>query len=191
MKSIPAARFTDTILAYPDRDAVDDKLFLIIDPESAGYVVLKPSIELLESVHPRLPASLFHSLIGSINRWMRTYDYRDTEEHVELLREWAVSDDNPDDHEFSDVEGCTIYQFDQIHGAGFFGPVIQGTDGNFYGTTSAGGTSDEYHLLLNPVVLGNGLTISSGLADTVRLTLVTNRAFSCGTVLLCYEPLRD
>ncbi len=98
---------TDTILAYPDRDAVEDKLFLIIDPESAGYVVLKPSIELLESVHPRLPASLFHSLIGSINQWMRTYDYRDAEEHSELLREWASSDDNPDDYEFPDVEGCT------------------------------------------------------------------------------------
>lgn len=98
---------TDTILAYPDRDAVEDKLFLIIDPESAGYVVLKPSIELLESVHPRLPASLFHSLIGSINRWMRTYDYRDAEEHVELLREWAGSDDNPDDYEFADMERCT------------------------------------------------------------------------------------
>src|SRR5205823_5515328 len=78
-----------------------------IDPESAGYVVLKPSIGLLESVHPRLPASLFHSLIGSVNRWMRTYDYRDAEEHVELLREWASSDDNPDDYEFANVEGCT------------------------------------------------------------------------------------
>jgi hypothetical protein len=65
---------TDTILAYPDRDAEEDKLFLIIDPESAGYVVLKPSIELLESVDPRLSASLFHSLIGSINQWMRAYD---------------------------------------------------------------------------------------------------------------------
>jgi hypothetical protein len=98
---------TDTILAYPDRDAVEDKLFLIIDPESAGYVVLKPAIELLESVHSRLPASLFHSLIGSINQWMRTYDYRDAEEHAELLREWAGSDDNPDDYEFPDVERCT------------------------------------------------------------------------------------
>jgi hypothetical protein len=95
---------TDTILAYPDRDAVEDKLFLIIDPESAGYVVLKPSIELLQSVYSRLPASLFHSLIGSINQWMRTYDYRDAKEHVELLREWAGSDD---DYEFPDVEGCT------------------------------------------------------------------------------------
>ena len=50
---------------------------------------------------------------------------------------------------------------------------------------------DEYHLLLNPVVLGSGATISRGLADTLRLTLVTNRAFSCGTVLLCYEPFHD
>jgi uncharacterized repeat protein (TIGR03803 family) len=33
------------------------------------------------------------------------------------------------------------YQFDQTHGAGPIGPVIQGTDGNFYGTTSAGGAS--------------------------------------------------
>ena len=35
----------------------------------------------------------------------------------------------------------TIYKFDQTHGAGPLSPVIQGTDGNFYGTTSAGGTS--------------------------------------------------
>jgi uncharacterized repeat protein (TIGR03803 family) len=34
-----------------------------------------------------------------------------------------------------------IYQFDQTHGAGPFSPVIQGTDGNFYGTTTAGGSS--------------------------------------------------
>jgi uncharacterized repeat protein (TIGR03803 family) len=34
-----------------------------------------------------------------------------------------------------------IYEFDKTHGAGPIGPVIQGTDGNFYGTTSAGGTS--------------------------------------------------
>jgi dihydrofolate reductase len=50
---------------------------------------------------------------------------------------------------------------------------------------------DEYHLLLNPVLFGSGLAISAGLADTLRLTLVTNGAFSCGTALLCYEPFRD
>jgi len=47
---------------------------------------------------------------------------------------------------------------------------------------------DEYHLLVNPVVLGSGLTIFGGLADTLRFTLETHRAFSCGTVLLCYKP---
>jgi len=50
---------------------------------------------------------------------------------------------------------------------------------------------DEYHLLVNPVFLRSGPTISKGLADTLRLALVTTRAFCCGTVLLCYEPFRD
>jgi dihydrofolate reductase len=50
---------------------------------------------------------------------------------------------------------------------------------------------DEYHLLVNPVLLGSGLTIFAELADTLRLTLVKHRAFSCGTVLLCYKPSRD
>jgi dihydrofolate reductase len=49
---------------------------------------------------------------------------------------------------------------------------------------------DEYHLLVNPLALGSGLAIFAGLADTLRLNLVTNRAFSCGTVLLGYEPFR-
>jgi hypothetical protein len=100
---------TDTILAYPDRDAQEGKLFLIIDPESAGYVVLKPCIELLESVHLRLPASLFRSLIGSVNEWMRTYDYRDAEEHAELLREWARSDNDPDGYEIPNVDLPSIH----------------------------------------------------------------------------------
>jgi dihydrofolate reductase len=50
---------------------------------------------------------------------------------------------------------------------------------------------DEYHLLVNPVVLGSGVTIFAGLAEPLCLTLVKNRTFSCGTVLLCYEPMRD
>lgn len=50
---------------------------------------------------------------------------------------------------------------------------------------------DEYHLLVNPVVLGSGLTIYRGMPDPLRLKLVANRAFSCGTILLCYEPFRD
>lgn len=50
---------------------------------------------------------------------------------------------------------------------------------------------DEYHLLVNPVFLGSGATIFAGLAEPLCLILVKDRAFSYGTVLLCYEPLRD
>lgn len=49
---------------------------------------------------------------------------------------------------------------------------------------------DEYHLLVNPVLVGAGRSISRSLPDTLRLTLLTTRTFSCGTVLLCYKPLR-
>jgi dihydrofolate reductase len=62
---------------------------------------------------------------------------------------------------------------------------------SFVASLIDGNLIDEYHLLLNPVLLGSDLTISMGLADTLRLTLLTSRAFSCGTVLLCYKPFRD
>jgi uncharacterized repeat protein (TIGR03803 family) len=36
-------------------------------------------------------------------------------------------------------EFILLYQFDQMHGASPYAPLIQGSDGNFYGVTSAGG----------------------------------------------------
>jgi dihydrofolate reductase len=48
---------------------------------------------------------------------------------------------------------------------------------------------DEYHLLLNPVAAGSGLTIFSGLPEMFRLRLCMTRASSSGTVLLQYEPV--
>src|SRR6202035_5861458 len=35
-----------------------------------------------------------------------------------------------------------LYQFDQTHGAGPLGPVVQGSDGSLYGATSAGGDAN-------------------------------------------------
>ena len=47
---------------------------------------------------------------------------------------------------------------------------------------------DEYHLLVNPVAIGSGMTIFKNLESKLTLMLVKTKQFSCGTVLLCYRP---
>ncbi|WP_309745165.1 dihydrofolate reductase family protein [Chamaesiphon sp. OTE_20_metabat_361] len=49
---------------------------------------------------------------------------------------------------------------------------------------------DEYNLFVNPVALGKGMTIFNDLENKLNLTLVKNKAFDCGIILLCYEPKR-
>ena len=67
-------------------------MFLAIEPESAGYVVMGPTLRLLKAVHPRLPVTFFDLFTGALNRWIRVYDYRDALERVEQLREWYEAD---------------------------------------------------------------------------------------------------
>jgi dihydrofolate reductase len=47
---------------------------------------------------------------------------------------------------------------------------------------------DEYHLLVNPVAIGNGMPIFKSLESNLSLALTNCKQFSCGTVRLCYEP---
>ena len=53
------------------------------------------------------------------------------------------------------------------------------------------GLIDQYHLLVNPIAIGNGETIFQSLTSTLALRLLESRQFSCGTVLLVYEPTRN
>lgn len=46
---------------------------------------------------------------------------------------------------------------------------------------------DEFYLFINPVILGNGLTIFKEIAEKRDLTLVESKAFDCGVVLLNYR----
>jgi hypothetical protein len=64
-----------------------------------------PTLKLLESVHPQLPATFFHLFVGALNGWLRIYDYRDAEERAETLREWAAQEPDADQYEIPDVEG--------------------------------------------------------------------------------------
>jgi hypothetical protein len=97
----------DRLDEYSEKRAQEGTLYLIVDPKSAAFVLLNPTVELLEQAHPSLPTTFFTHFVGSLNRWVRVYDYRDAEERVEMLREWYEGEDNADQYEVPDVEGCT------------------------------------------------------------------------------------
>lgn len=81
------------------------QLYLLVEPGSAGYVVVGPAIRLLERIRPRLGATFYHLLVGSLDRWVRVYDYRDGQERVEMLRDWYESDPEAGAYEVPDVTG--------------------------------------------------------------------------------------
>src|SRR5207249_4265 len=99
-----------TISGSPDLYSGDDGrrelLYLMVDPDSAGYMILGPTLEMLEVIHARLPASFYHLLVGAIQRWVRVYDVRDAQYRVEMLREWTEGEADQEQYEFPDVEGC-------------------------------------------------------------------------------------
>lgn len=79
------------------------KLFLVVEPEEAAYLVLGPTVEILDRAHPRLPATFFALLIGALSRWVRVYDHRDAQDRVEVLREWWDGDPEATNVELPDV----------------------------------------------------------------------------------------
>ena len=50
---------------------------------------------------------------------------------------------------------------------------------------------DEYHLFMNPAVIGNGMSIFHGVDSKLDLKLVNAVPFACGIVVLHYEPKRS
>jgi dihydrofolate reductase len=50
------------------------------------------------------------------------------------------------------------------------------------------GLIDEFHLFINPVAIGNGMTIFKDLNQIQKFTLIKSIAFDCGVIGLHYEP---
>jgi len=53
------------------------------------------------------------------------------------------------------------------------------------------GLIDEYHLFIDPVAIGKGMTIFKELDSNRNLTLVKSTAFECGIVVLNYVQKRE
>ena len=52
------------------------------------------------------------------------------------------------------------------------------------------GLIDEYRIIVNPVVLSNGKPFFKDIKDTFNLKLLKAKTFSCGNVILYYQPTK-
>ncbi len=103
-----AAGVSSTPSEWTDPDETrPNQLFLIVEPPepTCGCAVFGPTLELLEKVHPQLPATFFHLFVGALNRWTRVYDYRDAEDRAETMREWIAQEPAADQYELPDIAG--------------------------------------------------------------------------------------
>src|SRR5579872_894368 len=82
------------------------EVFLTLEPESAGYIIMGPTLRLLEAAHARLPATFVQLFLNALNRWVRVYDYRDALDRVERLRDWYESDPEGGEVELPDIKRC-------------------------------------------------------------------------------------
>jgi len=98
---------SDRLVDYSDERGPKGTLYLVLDPDSAAFVLLTQTLDLLEKAHPRLPATFYSHFAGALNRWVRVYDYHDAEERVEMLREWYEGEENAEQYELPDIEECT------------------------------------------------------------------------------------
>jgi len=65
--------------------------------------------------------------------------------------------------------------------------VIMGS-GTIISQLAQAGLIDEYQVVVNPIVLGQGRTLFDGLKNKVNLKRTKSRAFGNGNVFVVYEP---
>ena len=68
------------------------------------------------------------------------------------------------------------------------GDIIVYGGAKFTGSLIKNNLIDEYHLFLNPVALGKGISIFGDLDEYLNLKLINSKSFAGGIVDLCYVP---
>jgi dihydrofolate reductase len=53
------------------------------------------------------------------------------------------------------------------------------------------GLIDEYHLIVNPVAIGNGMTIFKSLDRTQNFSAIESKFYPGGKTVLSYKPKND
>lgn len=53
------------------------------------------------------------------------------------------------------------------------------------------GLIDEFWILVNPVLLGNGRPLFKSVSEITKLNLIESKAFLCGVIALHYETIRN
>jgi dihydrofolate reductase len=61
--------------------------------------------------------------------------------------------------------------------------------GSIVSQLAQAGLIDEFQIVVNPIVLGNGKTLFDGIKAKLTLKLTNTRAFGNGNVVLYYEPM--
>lgn len=68
-------------------------------------------------------------------------------------------------------------------------PIVVFGSGTVVSQLSEAGLVDEFHVVVNPVVLGQGRPLFGGITKQLKFERVSTRTFENGNVLVCYEPL--
>ncbi len=93
-------------VAAPDEPLEFGKLAVSISCGGCGYLKIGPALESLESEAIGLGAAFYWTLIQSLYRVMRIYDYSDAEQYEERLKEYAEAENEESrgQYEFPEVE---------------------------------------------------------------------------------------
>lgn len=85
------------------------------------------------------------------------------------------------------IKGNLVEEMRKLKEAPGDGMAIMGS-GTIVAQLAQAGLIDEYQLVVNPIVLGQGRTLFNGLSAKLSLKLTQSRTFSNGNVFLCYAP---